>query len=214
MYRVKNKTKPIKNGIVVPKYIIIIGKILQFINFYLATKYAVFLFKLPIKFKPPEREKIMSKSAQNEFVYIPSIKKKIHLYKYGYSNRKVLLVHGWSGRGTQMYKIADKLLEHGFMTYSFDAPAHGKSEGKTTMMPDFIETIKHIHKKFGPFDVAIGHSLGGMSVLNAVKSGVNFNKVVSISAGDIITDIITNFTKQMKFKPEMVKSMENYYLKE
>jgi alpha-beta hydrolase superfamily lysophospholipase len=82
--------------------------------------------------------------------------------------KRVLLVHGWSGRGTQLFKIADELLKQGYSTISFDAPAHGKSPGKTTIMVDFITTIE-INKQFGPFDAAIGHSLGGMSVLNAKK---------------------------------------------
>jgi hypothetical protein len=39
-------------------------------------------------------------------------------------------------------------------------------------MVDFITTILEIDKQFGPFDAAIGHSLGGMSVLNAIKKGL------------------------------------------
>ena len=69
------------------------------------------------------------------------------------------MVHGWSGRGTQLYAIADKLLENGFMTISFDGPAHGQSSGKTTMMPEFMETCLEIDKKYGPFEIGIGHSL-------------------------------------------------------
>jgi alpha-beta hydrolase superfamily lysophospholipase len=42
------------------------------------------------------------------------------------------------GRGTQLFKIADELLKQGYSTISFDAPAHGKSPGKTTIMVDFI----------------------------------------------------------------------------
>jgi alpha-beta hydrolase superfamily lysophospholipase len=53
--------------------------------------------------------------------------------------KKILLVHGWSGRGTQLFKIADELLKQGYSTISFDAPAHGKSPGKTIMV-DFITT--------------------------------------------------------------------------
>jgi hypothetical protein len=42
------------------------------------------------------------------------------------------------GRGTQLFKIADELLKQGYSTIGFDAPAHGKSPGKTTIMVDFI----------------------------------------------------------------------------
>jgi hypothetical protein len=45
-------------------------------------------------------------------------------------------------------------------------------------MVDFITTILEIEKQFGPFDAAIGHSLGGMSVLNAIKKGLQVNHAV------------------------------------
>jgi hypothetical protein len=43
---------------------------------------------------------------------IPEIKKEIVVYEYGYSQKKVL-VHGWSGEGTQLFKIADELVNKG-----------------------------------------------------------------------------------------------------
>ena len=197
----------------IPAYIIYTGKFLEFISPALATKYASFLFRKPFKFKTPEREKMMEKSAQNETVYIPALQKNIVVYSYGFSKRKVLLIHGWAGRGTQLYKIADKLLENGFMTISFDAPAHGKSEGDTTMMNEFIECALYLEEKYGPFEIAIGHSLGGMTVLNSIKKGLKVEKSVIIGAGDIITDIIIEFVKKVKFSKKMVQLLKNHYFK-
>ena len=86
----------------------------------------------------------MLKSAQKKRLQIPEIKKEIEILSYGYSKKKVLLVHGWSGTSTQLVAFADKLLENGYMVISFDGPAHGKSTGKTTMMPEFLKTIQKI----------------------------------------------------------------------
>jgi len=151
--------------------------------------------------------------AEKRMHLIPEINKKVMVYSYGNSKRRVLLVHGWSGRGTQIYKIANKLLEKGYMTISFDAPAHGKSPGKTTMMTEFIATIKQLEKEFGDFEIAIGHSLGGMAVLNAVKQGLNVQKIVTIGAGDMITDIIKNFIQKLKLKSDLVDKMKQFFLK-
>ena len=60
-------------------------------------------------------------------------------------------MHGWAGRSTQLFAFADRLLEKGFMVVSFDGPAHGKSSGKRTMMPDFLETIRKVDQTYGPF---------------------------------------------------------------
>ena len=171
------------------------------------------LFRTPIRFKTPKSEKLLEEIAEKRMHLIPEINKKVMVYSYGNSKRRVLLVHGWSGRGTQIYKIANKLLEKGYMTISFDAPAHGKSPGKTTMMTEFIATIKQLEKEFGDFEIAIGHSLGGMAVLNAVKQGLNVQKIVTIGAGDMITDIIKNFIQKLKLKSDLVDKMKQFFLK-
>lgn len=202
---------PITTVPVIPKSILLTGKTLQFLAPPLATKFAIKLFKTPIRFKTPQREKMMAKSAKKELLFIPELNKKVMVYTYGYSKRKVLLVHGWSGRGTQLFSIADKLLENGFMTISFDAPAHGKSTGKTSMMPEFIAVAKYLEAKQGPFEYAIGHSLGGMAVLNSIKQGLNIKKAVIIGAGDVITDIIKAFVKKIELKPKLVSKIKQHF---
>ncbi|MDX1830246.1 MAG: alpha/beta hydrolase [Lutibacter sp.] len=203
--------KPQINYTKIPNSILYTGKFLQAISTNLATKFAIKIFRTPIKFKTPEREKMMERSAQKELVLIPELQKKVMVYSYGYSKRKVLLVHGWSGRGTQLYKIADKLLENGFMTISFDGPAHGHSTGKTTMMNEFVSTIMYLEKKHGPFEFAIGHSLGGMAVLNSIKQGLQVKKAISISAGCVITDIIKDFVNKLELKPVLVSKIKNNF---
>ena len=197
----------------IPASIIATGKILQCIAPPLATLFAIKLFRTPIRFKTPARENMMAKSAQKKMVLIPELNKEVMVYSYGYSKRKVLLVHGWSGRGTQLFKIADKLLENGFMTISFDAPAHGKSTGKTTMMNEFVQTAMFLEKEFGPFEIALGHSLGGMAVLNGVKQGLNIKKALVIGAGDVITDIIKDFVAKLELKPTMVAKIKYQFYK-
>ena len=214
MNKLNSKKKPPKNsGLQIPKFILFTGKFLQFFSTSLATKFAIKLFKTPIRFKTPEREKAMAKSAQKELILIPELNKEVMVYSYGHSKRKVLLVHGWSGRGTQLYKIADKLLENDFMTISFDAPAHGKSKGKTTMMTEFIAVSKFLEQKYGPFEIAIGHSLGGMAVLNSIKQFLKVDIAIAIGAGDIITDIIINFVNKLELNLKLVDTMKNYFLK-
>lgn len=214
MEKINSKeSNPVNNTPQVPKVILRTGKILQFFSTTLTTNFAVKLFKTPIRFKTPKREKVMAKSAQTKLVYIPELKKEVMVYSYGYSKRKVLLVHGWSGRGTQLFNIADKLLENGFMTISFDAPAHGKSTGKTTMMTEFITTSKHLEEEMGPFEFAVGHSLGGMAILNSSKVGLNFKKMVVIGAGDVITDIITMFVEKLELNLKLVEKIKLHFYK-
>lgn len=197
----------------IPKVITVTGKFLQAISPKLATLFAAKLFTTPLKHRIPKRELHMEQGSKQQKLRVPEINKEIHLYHYGESDKKILLVHGWSGRGTQLVKIADALLEQGFSTISFDAPAHGKSATKTTLMPEFIASILKIEKQFGPFEFAVGHSLGGMSILNAIKQGLNVEKAVIIGSGDMIQDILDDFVLKMQLKPEIANRMKTHFEK-
>jgi len=205
-----NKTSKLTNNInsfEIPKSILYTGKSLQAISSNWATKFAAKLFSTPLKFKTPEREIMMRDSAKKEMIEISRIKKDIMVYKYGFSKNKVLLVHGWAGRGTQLYNIADKILENKMMVISFDAPAHGLSMGKTTTMLEFLEAIKEIDKLYGPFKAAIGHSFGGMALLNAVGSNLNINSLVTIGADNSIREIIKQFVRKIELKPKIANDL-------
>ena len=197
----------------IPKIITRTAKLLQAISPKLATLFAAKLFTTPLKHSIPKRELLMEQNSRQEKLWVPKINKEINVYHYGESKRKVLLVHGWSGRGTQLFKIADELVQKGFSTISFDAPAHGKSASKTTLMPEFIASILEIEKQFGPFEFAIGHSLGGMSILNAIKEGLQIKKAVIIASGDIIQDIMDDFILKLELKPKITLMMKAHFEK-
>lgn len=199
------KSEPV---IEVPKMILYTGRFLQFISTSLAAKYAQRLFITPLKHKMPKREFHMDEKTEQTQLEITEILKTVVVYRYGKSDKRILLAHGWSGRGTQLVKIADHFLSLGYEIISFDAPAHGKAPGATTSMPEFIESIHEIEKKFGPFEFAIGHSLGGMALLNAVREGFKVKRLVTIGAADVITDIIQHFTQTLTLKDEVGKKMK------
>ena len=117
----------------------LLGRIFQSISADLAAGYAAKIFATPVKFSVPEREMMMRNSAKKEMIKVPGINRDVQVYVYGYSQRKVLLVHGWAGRGTQLFQIADKILENRMMVISFDGPAHGLSSGKRTDMMEFLQ---------------------------------------------------------------------------
>jgi pimeloyl-ACP methyl ester carboxylesterase len=195
------------------KSILYTVKITQFFSVDLVTKLASMIFTTPIKHKTPNRELAMDKNTKQETVFIPKINKKIVVYHYGNSPKKVLLVHGWCGRGTQLVKFADELIKLGYSTISFDAPAHGKSGTKTTLMPEFIASILELEKLHGPFEFAIGHSLGGMALLNSVKQGLQLKKLVVIGSGDKIEDILTEYVKKLELKPIVASKMSQLFEK-
>lgn len=192
----------------IPKTISITAKVLEVISSKLAMKFAIKLFTTPLKHKIPKREIEMNKNSIQEKLILQTIDKEIIVYKYGTGTKRVLLVHGWSGRGTQLVKIADEFVKFGYQTISFDAPAHGKASGKTSNMTEFIAGILELEKQFGPFEFAVGHSLGGMSILNSIKEGLKVKKAVIIGSGDIVEDIMDDFVEKLGMNIAISKKMK------
>lgn len=205
------KSKKRSNSLKIPGIIIYTATFLGAISPKWLTVFAARLFTTPIRHKMPKREHGMEAQSRQSRLFVKAIGKEIATYEFGNSARKILLVHGWSGRGTQLVRIAERFLEEGYSTVSFDAPAHGKSEGKTTLMPEFIASILEMERKFGPFEGAVGHSLGGMSLLNAVKQGLQVNKMVIIGSGDKISDILSDFVSRLKARHRLVDDLRKHF---
>jgi pimeloyl-ACP methyl ester carboxylesterase len=206
----KNNGKP-NQTLKIPKIILIAAKLLSFISTKLTVNFAARLFTTPIKYRLPKREVEMDRKSRQESITIPLLQKDVVVYHYGESSRKILLVHGWSGRGTQLVKFADALLAAGYSTVSFDAPAHGKSKGSTTLLPEFIETILELEKQFGPFEAAIGHSLGGIALLNSVRRGLKIEKLTIVGAADIISDITDDFVGKLELDFKYSALLREYF---
>jgi pimeloyl-ACP methyl ester carboxylesterase len=95
------------------------------------------------------------------------------------------------------------------MVISFDGPAHGKSTGRTTMMPEFLKTIEKINTTFGPFEAAIGHSFGAISLYNAASNFLTIKALIAIGSGDKISDIISNFAKNLYLKEKSARKIQS-----
>lgn len=210
MTKEKKDHTPVQR-LLVPSYILYTGKILTAISPYLASRFAAKLFLTPFRYKLPPRERKMDENSRQERVKIPSINKEVVFYHYGNSPKKILLSHGWSGRGTQLAVMAEALIKDGYSVISFDAPGHGKAPGKMSMMPFFIETIHYLNENYGPFEAAIGHSLGGMASLKAVKDGLPLKKLIVIGTANSITHITREFARNMKMNDEVAKRMKEYF---
>nr|BFD66940.1 alpha/beta fold hydrolase [Bdellovibrio sp. HAGR004] len=107
----------------------------------------------------------------------------------------VLLVHGWSGRGTQMGAFAQPLVEKGFRVVAVDGPAHGASEGLRTNVGDYARFMLEAQKTLGPLKAVVAHSFGvGCSVL-AVHRGMKAEKLVLVAGPSHYELVVNNYLK-------------------
>ncbi len=210
------KKKKHQQGFRIPVWLRLTFSNLERISPHLAMRAAAYVFSKPLKFKVPDKEKQALKGCKQKTKQIERIDTRIATFTWENSGEKVLLAHGWSGRGMQLYYIAESLHKEGFHVVTYDAPAHGKSEGKRTNMLQMVETISHLDKAENGFDYFIGHSFGAMAIFNYCKTNMNrAKKIVTIGAADnmhtIFTDFITSIGLSKKTLEQMIAYFEKKY---
>ncbi|WP_428328162.1 alpha/beta fold hydrolase [Mucilaginibacter sp.] len=91
-------------------------------------------------------------------------------FKWGNGSRKILITHGWGSKAGDFTDIITALKTiDDVQIIAFDAPGNGSSEGELSNLLLFVLSVKAIIEKYGEPDVLIGHSLGAMANIIAVK---------------------------------------------
>jgi len=65
---------------------------------------------------------------------------------------------------------------------SFDTPAHGRSPGHASNLPEISEAIRTVAQGCGPLHAVIGHSFGVACAIHAVQQGLKVNRFVALSS--------------------------------
>jgi pimeloyl-ACP methyl ester carboxylesterase len=125
------------------------------------------LFLTPRKYTRPAAEVEALGSARHTLV--PSAYGPLAAWEWGSDGPRVLLVHGWEGRGAQLSAFVAPLVERGFRVITFDAPAHGDTEGSISSFFHFAASIRTVASAFGPFHAVVAHSMGGATTLWAAS---------------------------------------------
>jgi pimeloyl-ACP methyl ester carboxylesterase len=166
----------------------------------IAFNIAFRLFYTPIRYKTPERELPLQESAKKFTTKING--KRTQFYSWGSEQNPLAIVaHGWMGRATQFYKLVDAFLKRNYHVVGFDGPAHGASAGRESNILEFAEAIGFISEKYGNIHCALGHSFGGVTILNAIEQGTPIDNVVLIATPTIASDIIKSFEEKINASP-------------
>jgi pimeloyl-ACP methyl ester carboxylesterase len=173
-----------------PKLLDYLPRIFSFLEKFspqLAGKLALKLFLKPIRFKTPQREKEAIDRASIFKITVENYD--VAIYEWG-EGPVVWVLHGWSGRSTQLYEITKELVKNGYKVYGIDAPGHGKSSGNDSNVLLFESALQELNRLKGPPLVYIGHSLGGAVGFLAIRNGIKIKKLISIGAPGISDAII------------------------
>jgi len=93
--------------------------------------------------------------------------KTIHGWQWG-RGPGVLFVHGWNSRGIHFSRFFDSLLDNGYSVVTYDAPAHGESQGKQTNFFEMRDAVTAFFNQAAVPDIKgiVAHSLGAAAVIN------------------------------------------------
>lgn len=120
----------------------------------------------------------------------------------------VALIHGWSGRGTQMAAFAGPLVEQGYRVIAFDGPAHGDSAGEQTNVGEYAQFIIRMQQELKPFKAVVAHSFGAGCSVFAAARGLKVEKLVLV-AGPSRYEVIVG--QYLKFIGLSSKSQDYFY---
>lgn len=137
------------------------------------------------------REKELCQSAK--CTVLPHPISPVPIYQWGDSGSKILLVHGWGGHGLQMAEIGRHLGRQQMQALAFDAPGHGKAQGRETTVFEFEDVIHSLDKKFGPFQAVVAHSFGVLPTALAIRNGLKVNALVSICSPNGMDFLFQNY---------------------
>ena len=122
----------------------------------------------------------------------------IHTIQWGHDRPVVLLLHGWSGRASQLGAFAQPLLDAGFNVVAFDAPGHGRSSGKRTTLFEIADVLDAIIRRTGNPTAIISHSFGCLVSAYALRRGVSTDCVILLSSPTTSGYLIDKFSNTLQ----------------
>jgi pimeloyl-ACP methyl ester carboxylesterase len=110
----------------------------------------------------------------------------------------VLLLHGWQGRGSQLYAFIDPLLQAGYDVVAIDGPGHGRSTGGRADVGTFSIALREVARALantGPAVTAVvAHSMGAGAAALAVADGLVVDAAVLIAPPRSVATVTDDFS--------------------
>ncbi|MFI9586270.1 alpha/beta fold hydrolase [Streptomyces sp. NPDC052236] len=145
----------------------------------LAGRAAFTLFARPLgRSRPRSSERELHAAAHTDRLTVNG--RSVVTYTWGDGARPVLLVHGWSSRGSRFADFVSALRDKGYSPVTFDAPGHGDSEGRATTILEYREIIRQLHARHGDFEAVVAHSFGVLATFFALRDGVVAHRIVGL----------------------------------
>jgi alpha-beta hydrolase superfamily lysophospholipase len=188
------------------KYVQIKLKLLALISKKRAAREAFRLFCTPAK-------RVISKTSPerntSEKLLCIFNNKKVYGRRHNAGQQKrALILHGFSSASHNFERYVDLLIAKNYEVFSFDAPAHGLSEGKTINAVEYSGLIKLLYAEYGPFHLYISHSFGGLALTLALEElqPDESTKLVLIAPATETTSAINSAFQMLSLRDDKLRN--------
>lgn len=97
----------------------------------------------------------------------------------------VLLLHGWGGHAGQMLPLAQALAGQGLRPVLLEMPAHGRSGGSVSNLPQFARAIDYVAARLQQqghsLRAVVAHSLAANAAAFAASRGLSVERLVLLA---------------------------------
>lgn len=140
----------------------------------------------------------------DEAITLQLADKTLPIYSWG-KGPLVVLMHGWSGSGTQFRYFIPALVAAGYQVITFDAPSHGQNQGKQTHLLEFTQTLLAIQQQVGEINIVIAHSLGAMAAAVAIQRGLKTQQLVMMAPHLDVQKMFESYSELLNLRPALAK---------
>lgn len=170
---------------------------------FVAAKFALRIFSSPPKInRPPWEEKLLTSAERLIF------KNGLIGFAWGSGEKRILLVHGWMGRGAQLASIAPRMVELGYRVIALDGPAHGESPGQRTNVRFVATALLEIDRELGGVTAVIAHSFGAGASVIALSEGLRARCAILVASPSDFQVVTDGYKKIVGMGPAMAASFQ------
>ena len=177
-------------------------RLASFVSIKWGAEVAFTMFSTPFR-KSENPTPAIFKKAENFSIKVNG--ENINGYRWNaIAKKQLLILHGFESRAYKFDMYIGPMLAEGWGVVIMDAKAHGKSEGDSIIIPDYVSMIQHLENDFGKFSAYLAHSFGGIAVSLHLEKAKNTSARLVLIAPATETDTAINlFSKIVDLKKEV-----------
>ncbi len=119
---------------------------------------------------------------------------------------RVLLVHGWNGRGGQLHRFVTPLRDAGFEVLTCDAPGHGDSDGEHSSLFAFDAMLDALNERY-PVRAVIAHSFGAIAALMWLRERTPIRATITLAAPHDFEILLERYAESLQLSTAVRAAM-------